>query len=153
MLAPAKPATVAVAQCELARRPGPPPLPIWGSQSLRTALSTLEFWADSLEELARCAPLPPARQTLLSDREVLNICEDTWLGSYAWILDPAVISASDWRYREILDAAARGDPSGEGQLYTVACSARNKRYLAVRTQILSIGFEKGNRALPPLSNS
>ena len=85
MLAPAKPATVAVAQCELARRPGPPPpLPIWGSQSLRTALSTLEFWADSLEELARCAPLPPARQTLLSDREVLKICEDTWWGgSYA----------------------------------------------------------------------
>ena len=72
MLAPAKPATVAVAQCELARRQGPPPLPIWGSQSLRTALSTLEFWADSLEEF----PLPPARQTLLSDREVLKICED-----------------------------------------------------------------------------
>ena len=66
-----------------------------------------------------------------------------------------MIGASDWRYREILDAAAGGGPSGEGQLDsgdTVAGSARNKRYLAVQAQILSIGFEKGNQALPPLSD-
>ena len=131
---------------------GTPPSPDLGLPVPADRPLYARVWADSLEELARCAPLPPAQQTLLSDRGVLEICEDTWPGSYAWILDPAVISASDWRYREILDAAAGGGPSGEGQLYTVAGSARNKRYLAVRTQILSIGFEKGNRALPPLSD-
>ena len=62
-----------------------------------------------------------------------------------------MIGASDWRYREILDAAAGGAPHGEGQIYTVAGSARNRRYFAVQTQILSIRFEKGNQAMPPLS--
>ena len=112
-----------------------------GGHTLRSALSTLEFWADRCERLhTGTRPVPTAPRTL-RDEEVVALGADTWDGDYllrAWVID-----APDLHLQDAMDAAGRNDPDTPNSIHLVLFLARGWRYRDFRTRIFAVVCIRG----------
>ena len=120
-----------------------PPL----GHTLRTALSTLEYWADRVERIIQgTSPVPLASRSL-TDPEILELCADTWEGDCPWVLDPGVLDTPDPRFHERVAWARACTPVRHGPIQLVLGSTRGRHYHNFRTQLLSIACDMGGQLL------